>query len=444
VIRRNAAGASVSRRTDPTQPVIRPTDPSFPCIYRTDPHVRAIRRGDPSPAMLRPTDPSVPTIQPPTPPEAERPRRMVGRYKLLRLLGRGSTAQVHLAALDSVRGFRKLVALKLLWPSTVAWFDRLAIDLLQEARVGALLHHPNIVEIYDCGEDAGVSWIAMEHIDGVELHELVAAAGPLPLSVALEIGIHIASALQHAHALQVDGEPACLVHRDLSSSNVLIRGDGVVKVADFGIASTVDVQESFRDRAVGTPSYMAPEQALGDDLDSRADIFSLGALLFEMVKGRPLVEGASLAESFEQLLHVDTTLEEARVLEQLEAVQPGLGWVVWSCLRHDPDSRFESAEQVEMELRRLWAGADDDLSVAQFLRALEEQGLDLAKIRKRRGDPLERLGEAVQRRTRGGRSNRSLRGAVSNPGAVKRAPQRMANLFHRQAPDFLAALDEDE
>ncbi|AKF03413.1 serine/threonine protein kinase [Sandaracinus amylolyticus] len=159
-----------------------------------------------------------------------------------------------------------------------------------EARLAALLRHPNVVSLYDFGCHAGTWWQALELVDGVDLdvvvHRMRASGEPLPVDVVLYIAAELSKALAYAHELRhVDGAPARVVHRDVSPSNVLISYDGAVKLADFGIAKIDAAERTESGGARGKVSYTAPEQALGMHEDRRADLFALGVVLFELFSG---------------------------------------------------------------------------------------------------------------------------------------------------------------
>ena len=187
---------------------------------------------------------------------------VVGRYQLVALLGEGGMARVFRAEMTGELGFRKPAAVKVVLPARGEKAAELKLQLIQEAKVGALLNHPNVVQTFDCGELEGFPYIAMELVEGVGLGELVDELGPLPPAIAIEIAIQMLRGLHHAHTAKHDGRLLQIIHRDVKPSNILIRGDGLVKVVDFGIAkaSVADAQLTASGMTKGTPAYMSPEQ----------------------------------------------------------------------------------------------------------------------------------------------------------------------------------------
>src|SRR5688572_7535106 len=195
------------------------------------------------------------------------------------------------------------VALKFLPPSLKADPDSRA-RLLNEARAASMLRSPNIAVTYDIGEDSGADFIVMEYVDGELLSSRV-LKGPLPVREVVEVGLQVADALDEAHA-------RCIVHRDIKSGNLMRTERGLVKVLDFGLAKFLangsareitQAQMTMAGMVVGTVSYMAPEQALGRPVDHRADLFSLGVVLFELLTGRMPFEGATTTEIVDRILH---------------------------------------------------------------------------------------------------------------------------------------------
>jgi len=279
-----------------------------------------------------------------------------GRYTLLGLLGEGGMARVFKAELQGPSGFRKRAAVKIIHATVAKKSEKLRRALINEARLGGLLHHPNIVDTYEFGEEQGLPFIAMELVRGVGLDVMLELMRPLPPAQALEIAIQICAGLDHAHSLEDDdGEPVLIVHRDLKPSNVLLSRDGLVKVMDFGIAkaatNTYNTTETGMTK--GTPAYMSPEQAEGIPLDGRSDIFALGALLYEMVVGERLFRGENMVQVLMSVLRVEQILAEEQRWEWLDATVPGLRDVVTTCLRKDRADRYDDCLEVEAALKAL-------------------------------------------------------------------------------------------
>jgi serine/threonine-protein kinase len=231
---------------------------------------------------------------------------------------------------------RRPVAVKLLRedgdPRSIARFK-------QEAQILARLHHPNVVTVFDTGVDGGEGFIVMELVEGPTLRELLDREGRLAPERAAEIASALASALGFAHEHGV-------IHRDLKPANVLFMPDGRVKLADMGIARLLSPEALTATITVrGTPRYISPEQARGDPVDSRADLYSLGCVLFEMLTGRTPFEGNLAALSY---AHVNTPAPRVRSIEP--AVPAGMDELVAAMLEKDPADRPQTGEDVRTAL----------------------------------------------------------------------------------------------
>jgi eukaryotic-like serine/threonine-protein kinase len=207
---------------------------------------------------------------------------------------------------------------------------------LREARMAARLSHPNIVGIHDVGEEDGVPYIVMEYVEGETLGDLIAQEAPLDPDRAVDLLLQVCAGLEHAHA-------AGLVHRDIKPQNLLLRTDDTVKIADFGIARPVDgTQVTQVGTVLGTASYLAPEQALGERVTGAADIYSLGAVAYELLSCRPPYVFESLADL--------TVKQREGPPPSIPGVSPELERVVLGCLAFDPDARPRSAAALAREL----------------------------------------------------------------------------------------------
>ena len=255
-----------------------------------------------------------------------------GRYRIERTLGHGGMATVYLAQDEELR---RPVAVKVL-AEHVASDETLRRRFLREARLAARLSHPNIVQVYDVGEAEGRLFLVMEYVSGRTL----AGSGKLPPAEAVQLMLQACAGLQHAHE-------AGLVHRDVKPGNLLVREDGVLKIADFGIAQAPDATRLTQvGMVLGTAAYLAPEQGAGENVTAAADIYSLGAVLYELLTGRPPFEFESLAElGTKQRSGVITPVRdlEPSVPEPVEAA-------VMRALARDAQFRPASAAQLAHEL----------------------------------------------------------------------------------------------
>ena len=244
---------------------------------------------------------------------------LAGRYEILRPLGHGAMAVVDLA---HDRELDRDVALKRL-AENLARDEDLRARFLREGRLAAQLSHPNIVRVYDVGEGDGRPYIAMEHVDGETLADLVARRGRLPVAEAAGLGAQAARALAAAHA-------AGLVHRDVKPHNLLLRSDGILKLSDFGIAFGLEgTRLTMAGTVLGTAAYLAPEQARAEEVTAAADVYALGLVLVELLTGEPdrsAILGGPLGAAIARCLARDpaarpTAAELARELagEQTEA-----------------------------------------------------------------------------------------------------------------------------
>ncbi len=273
----------------------------------------------------------------------ESPRVLSGRYELAHLVARGGMAEVYRA---HDRLLDRPVALKILFPELSV--DRSFVERFRrEAQAAANLSHPNIVPVFDWGEDGGTYIIVMEYVDGRPLSSILRTAGPLHPERAAEIAADVAAALSYAHRHGV-------IHRDVKPGNVLITEEGTVKVTDFGIARAVNTEESLTQTGavMGTATYFSPEQAEGLGVDARSDIYSLGVVLYEMVAGRPPFLGETPVAVASK--HVR---EHPPLPRQLNgAIPPALEAVIMKCMAKAPELRYASGEELRADLLRFREG----------------------------------------------------------------------------------------
>ncbi len=270
------------------------------------------------------------------------PRRVVaGRYVLRGLLGQGGMADVELAY-DEV--LDRQVAVKMLherYAGDASFIDRFR----REAQSAAALNHPNVVGIYDTGTDRGRPFIVMEYIAGRSLRDVLRREGVLP-NRAAEIAAEAAAALHFAHERGI-------VHRDIKPANIMISDDGRVKVTDFGIARAVNAESVTQTAAVfGTAAYVAPEQAQGQAVDGRTDIYALGCVLYEMLTGRQPFTGDSPVT----LAYKHVSEDPVPPSQVNPDVSPAMEAVVLKAMAKAPAQRYQSAKEFEHDLRRVVAG----------------------------------------------------------------------------------------
>jgi serine/threonine protein kinase/beta-lactam-binding protein with PASTA domain len=264
-----------------------------------------------------------------------------GRYRILRKLGTGGMANVYLAE-DEVLGRR--VAIKIL-NDRHAGDDQFVERFRREAKNAASLSHPNIVSIYDRGEAEGTYYIAMEYLDGRSLKELIVARGPAPIHLAVDYTRQILAAIRFAHRHGI-------VHRDIKPHNVLVDGEGRLKVTDFGIARAGVSQMTEAGSIIGTAQYLSPEQAKGAPVDQTSDLYSVGVVLYELLTGEVPFSGDTPVEI--AMKHLSTVPEPPS--SKRADVPRDLDMVVMRALGKDPSERYQSAEEMDADLRRIHRG----------------------------------------------------------------------------------------
>jgi len=298
-----------------------------------------------------------------------------GRYRLLGLLGEGGMARVFRAELLGDEGFRKPTAVKVIHAAVAARGESLKRSLINEARTGGLLHHPNIVDTYDFGEVAGLPYIAMELVRGVMLDDAL-AQGAMEPSLMLSAARQICAGLEHAHNLEVDQHVVEVVHRDLKPSNIILSRDGLAKVMDFGIAKATTNAYSTTETGMtkGTPAYMSPEQAAGSELDGRSDLFAFGAILFEMATGERFFQGETLMSLLLSVVKVEEMITDEARMATVDAAVPGLADIVRGCLRLDPADRWPDAHTVEGKLIALERATPRGVGLRSYVRGMMKAG----------------------------------------------------------------------
>jgi eukaryotic-like serine/threonine-protein kinase len=270
------------------------------------------------------------------------PEEIAGRYQVVKRLGAGAFGTVYKVK-DKVLG--RMLAIKTIrmegLAASGASIEELIDRFKREAQISAQLRHPNIVTIYDVGDVDGMSYLAMEFIDGVGLERVIAAAGRLPLERAALIGAQVADALDFAHRHSV-------VHRDIKPANIMIEAGDRVKVTDFGIAKVTDSGEhlTMTGSLLGTPSYMSPEQARGAKLDGRSDLFAVGAILYEMLAGQKAFRGDSITGLIFKII-----TEEPQLITELDpTIPPEMVQVIQRALSKAPEQRYQTGREMAEDL----------------------------------------------------------------------------------------------
>jgi serine/threonine protein kinase len=283
--------------------------------------------------------PPVPSAQPPAP-------RRLGNYQILDKLGEGGMGEVWRARDERLH---RTVAVKIL-PADVSNDPSRRARFEQEAHALGALNHPNIVAIYDVGADDGRAYLVSELVEGESLRALL-DRGPLPVRKAIDLAGQIADGMAAAHALGI-------VHRDLKPENVMVTRSGQVKILDFGLAkqaptssgeNTATMALSQPGTVLGTAGYMSPEQVRAEPVDARSDIFSFGAVLYEMVTGRRAFQASTSVET----MHAVLNAEPPEFDGELGKLPPALATIVRRCLEKRPEQRFQSAADLAFALRSI-------------------------------------------------------------------------------------------
>lgn len=266
----------------------------------------------------------------------------IGNCRVVDEVASGGMAIVYRAIQDDLN---RTVAIKALKPE-LAGDEQLATRFEREAQSLAALQHENIINVYDFHREHDALFIVMEYVEGIDIYDLLDRCGRLPFDVAAVIAVQVARALDYVHYRDV-------IHRDIKPANIMISRQGGVKLMDFGIArdSSFDKELTQTGTGIGTPSYMSPEQILGDKLDSRSDIFSLGIVLYQMVTGRkPFVEDEE--RSVMNKIHLEPHTPARKLNPELPRE---LERIIDKCLQKQPKDRYRSGQALVMALERFLA-----------------------------------------------------------------------------------------
>jgi eukaryotic-like serine/threonine-protein kinase len=278
--------------------------------------------------------------------------QQAGRYQILERIGKGAMATVYKAYDPSID---RTLAIKFLHQDLCVEEDQRS-RFLREAKAAGGLAHPNIVTIYDVGEIEGRPYIAMELLDGITLSEVIKPDAGLPARQVAIIALQLAKALDYAHSKGI-------FHRDIKPSNIMrLKGGDTVKVTDFGIAHVDggDHQQTRVGTVLGTPHYMSPEQAMGEKVDGRSDLFSVGVVMYQLLTRQVPFEAASLVT-----LAYKIAKEEPTPLTKLRHdIPPALRRIIERCLKKDPEKRFQSGQELAVALSKVVQELDSDTGSA--------------------------------------------------------------------------------
>lgn len=262
-----------------------------------------------------------------------------GRYQIVSELGRGSMGVVY-QGFDPIIGRTVAIKTMLTEGFAPAEFEEYKARFQREAQSAGVLAHPNIVTVYDFGEDSGVLYLAMEFLEGKSLQALVEEQTILPVETIIPMYEQVCSALDHAHRHRI-------VHRDIKPANIMILESGLVKVTDFGIAKMMSMGMTQAGQILGTPNYMSPEQVKGRSVDGRADIFSLGVILYELVTGEKPFGGQNITTVIYKIIN-----ENPISPRELDATIPvGLSYVIQKALAKSQDERYQTCRELAEDLR---------------------------------------------------------------------------------------------
>jgi serine/threonine protein kinase len=306
--------------------------------------------------------------------------RQFGPYRLVRQVAVGGMAEIHLAKTKGIAGFEKYIAIKMIHPN-FAEDEQFIQMLVDEAKIAVNLTHGNIAQTFDLGRVGETYYITMEFVDGADLYKLLRRGSEMdlemPLDVCAFIGKEVASALDYAHRKKDHvGKSLGIVHRDVSPQNVLVSYAGEVKLVDFGIAkATMKVRQTAAGVIKGKYYYMSPEQAWGDPIDYRSDIFSASIVLYEMITGQMLY----LEEDLHKLLDMARKADIAPPTTLRKGVPPQLERIVMHALSKSPAERYQSAADFASDLERFLHAYSPVFTAAKLA----------SLLRKIIGDPIE-------------------------------------------------------
>ena len=306
-----------------------------------------------------------------------------GRYELIKKIATGGMAEIFLARQAGIEGFEKLLVLKRILPH-LAENEEFVEMFLHEARVAVRLNHPNIVQIYDLGEEGGSYFIAMEYIFGRDMRRIIPKASSMniefPMVYALKIASSVCEGLFYAHQrADIYGNPLNIVHRDITPENIFVSFDGTVKILDFGIAkASTQIEQTRAGEIKGKLSYMSPEQCLGKKLDHRSDIFSLGTVLYEWITGFKLFTGESEVAILKSISEGKIYAPSSFKADIPEAVEQ----ILMRALEKDRDKRYQSAWEMQFDIDQFLSSYEftpSNIHLSNFIKQLFSDELEAEK-----------------------------------------------------------------
>jgi serine/threonine protein kinase len=267
--------------------------------------------------------------------------KQLGRYEITGTLGRGAMGVVFQARDPLIE---RVVAIKTVACAGLSDKDAEEFEqrFFREAKSAGQLNHPNIVTIHDVGRSDELAYIAMEYLSGESLRDILDSSAPLSCTRIIEIVAAVADGLAFAHAQGI-------VHRDIKPANIMVQDSGGVKITDFGIAQLPGGSLTMAGAVLGSPKYMSPEQVAGQKADGRADIFSLGTVLYEMLTGQPPFSGDNMHATMYQVVHKDPPAPSSCSPHLPRELDP----IVARAMAKDPVERYQSAAEMAADLRRL-------------------------------------------------------------------------------------------
>jgi TolA-binding protein len=305
-----------------------------------------------------------------------------GKYLLLEKVATGGMAELYKAKITGIQGFEKLIAIKRILPH-LASEEELVTSFIDEAKLAALLHHQNIVQIYDFGSIEDSYYIAMEYLLGKDLRLVMRKANlagkPLRLETTLLIVSRICAALEYSHGLKdFQGKPLNIIHRDISPANILLTYDGNVKIVDFGIAKAATQSHLTQAGMIkGKVAYMSPEQAAGETIDYRSDIFSTGIILYELATGMPMFQGDTL-----QILNLVRNAKFTPAGQVRPELPEKFHAILDRALAKEREARYQSAGDMLADIEELMyqmSARTSPRQVADYMRVLFEEEIAAEK-----------------------------------------------------------------